>query len=274
MNVLNKTIYILWRLYAILFKKFTIEIHLADHCNLNCKGCNHYSPIAPISFPNLNLLESGIIELKRIKLQLKSIRLLGGEPLLNPAITHVIKLIRKNLPLVKIEVFTNGILLPRIEEKIPDFWEICRSNNVDIVITKYPIQLNYNKIKEYSLSKKVNTKIFTDRSQGKTFFKCKLSQEGKESRWNYYQCMNNACLQLKDNRIYPCSTAAYIDFINKKFSKDFKLEKNDFIEIDSHISSLKIRKFLINKKPFCKYCVFPREKIYWTISKKELSEWI
>ena len=24
-----------------------IEIHLTDHCNLNCIGCSHYSPLAP-----------------------------------------------------------------------------------------------------------------------------------------------------------------------------------------------------------------------------------
>ncbi|MDR0605410.1 MAG: hypothetical protein LBG80_14010 [Bacteroidales bacterium] len=24
-----------------------VETHLADHCNLACKGCSHYSPIAP-----------------------------------------------------------------------------------------------------------------------------------------------------------------------------------------------------------------------------------
>ena len=23
-----------------------IDIHLTDHCNLNCKGCTHFSPLA------------------------------------------------------------------------------------------------------------------------------------------------------------------------------------------------------------------------------------
>lgn len=266
--------YILWRIYAILIKKFTIEIHLADHCNLNCKACNHYSPIAPISFPDMILLKNSLKNLSKIKSSIGSIRLLGGEPLLNKDITKIIKLVRSYFPSLKLEVFTNGILLPKIEMDIPEFWEICKLNNVGIVITKYPINLDYNKVKELCLSKKVNAKIFSDRSIGKTFFKCQLNPKGRESKLNYYQCMNNSCLQLKNNKIYSCSTAAYINFLNNKFSQKFKLKDNDFIEINSQISSLKLRKFLIKTKPFCKYCIFPREKISWSISKLELNEWV
>ena len=27
-------------------RKMSFEIHLAEHCNLNCKGCDNYSPVA------------------------------------------------------------------------------------------------------------------------------------------------------------------------------------------------------------------------------------
>lgn len=27
-----------------------VEFHLADHCNLNCRGCGHFSPIADETF--------------------------------------------------------------------------------------------------------------------------------------------------------------------------------------------------------------------------------
>lgn len=24
------------------------EVHLCDHCNLNCRGCDNFSPVAPV----------------------------------------------------------------------------------------------------------------------------------------------------------------------------------------------------------------------------------
>lgn len=27
-----------------------IEMHLVDHCNLNCRSCSHYSPVSPERF--------------------------------------------------------------------------------------------------------------------------------------------------------------------------------------------------------------------------------
>ena len=32
--------------YKSIYEGNILEIHLVDHCNLNCGGCNHFSPIA------------------------------------------------------------------------------------------------------------------------------------------------------------------------------------------------------------------------------------
>ena len=28
------------------FDGYELEIHVVDHCNLNCAGCNHFTPLA------------------------------------------------------------------------------------------------------------------------------------------------------------------------------------------------------------------------------------
>ena len=34
-----------------------LQIHLTEHCNLNCKSCAHFSPIAKEHFVDINILE-------------------------------------------------------------------------------------------------------------------------------------------------------------------------------------------------------------------------
>lgn len=62
-----------------------IEFHLADHCNLNCKGCTHFSNL--VKEPVLADYEQFRQDLRRLSglfSNIYEIFLLGGEPLLNP----------------------------------------------------------------------------------------------------------------------------------------------------------------------------------------------
>ena len=69
-------------------KRFNFEVHLIDSCNLNCKGCVHFAPLAkPSSFYPLEEFEK---EIKRLSELFGGrfgwIHIMGGEPLLNPNI--------------------------------------------------------------------------------------------------------------------------------------------------------------------------------------------
>jgi hypothetical protein len=60
-----------------------------DHCNLNCKGCTAFSPVAEEKFMDVNMFERDcerLAELTGGKIEL--IDLLGGEPLLHPKINE------------------------------------------------------------------------------------------------------------------------------------------------------------------------------------------
>ena len=121
----------------------SFEVALAEHCNLNCVGCNHFSPLAPPSFPNL---EEFTRDFKRMSHlfgdRTQQVKLLGGEPLLNPDINRYLRVARECFPQSEIMIITNGLLLPKMGDP---FWETCKEGRIVIAPTKYPINFDYKK---------------------------------------------------------------------------------------------------------------------------------
>ena len=91
-----------------------LEYHVADHCNLNCKYCTHYSPL--VQEPVFTDLEKFKLDLQLLKERIDDIgviRILGGEPLLNPQLSEFITYTRRLYPKAVITVVTNGLLIER-----------------------------------------------------------------------------------------------------------------------------------------------------------------
>ena len=120
--------------------KLHFEVHLVEHCNLNCKGCAHFAPLAKEEYLDIVKYRHDILRLAELtNNDMAYIKLLGGEPLLHPKIEEIFDLTRsvfKNTPIILI---TNGINLPDMREK---FWDSCRKNRIIVEITKYPIDID------------------------------------------------------------------------------------------------------------------------------------
>jgi hypothetical protein len=127
-----------------ILKMLRFEVHLCDHCNLNCKGCGHFSPIAKKHFVDINVLERDFKRLSELAdRKCETIDLMGGEPLLHPKIIEIFDIARKYFD-TPIHLVTNGILLA----KQPDeFWQGCRENHIIILVSVYPIKIDMDKIK-------------------------------------------------------------------------------------------------------------------------------
>ena len=95
------------------------ELNVVHHCNLSCRACTHLSPVAArhVVDPN-KVLEDFSILAKYYRPE--RIRLLGGEPLLHPALLEVIYAVRRSGVSDRIRVVTNGLLLPRMSDV---FWQ-------------------------------------------------------------------------------------------------------------------------------------------------------
>ena len=61
-----------------IFKKIPVEIHIVEHCNLNCKGCAHFSSIAKESYLDIESFEESCKKLSKIKKHIYTFKILGG----------------------------------------------------------------------------------------------------------------------------------------------------------------------------------------------------
>lgn len=265
-----------WWIFRMLFRPCNLEIHLADHCNLNCAGCSHYSPLAEPTFCDVAELKESLSKLSAYAKAFRTIRLLGGEPLLNPKVSEIVGMIREYFPHNEIELVTNGLLLMRSHSDNIDeaFWECCRTNNIVIGATVYPTGCDYDALKRMCKDNGVQFHIYGDRTVQSGFEVYALNPDRKGCRLNYYRCHEMDFLQLVGGRIYSCPQCAYVGALNKALGYDFKHRKGDYIEVDDIKCRFSLRLFRLRAKPFCKYCVFPRRKVDWRPSKRSASEWV
>jgi len=89
-----------------------LEFHIADHCNMKCKGCIQFSNM--IDTPAFSKYEDIINDIRRLKEifgGIDWIKILGGEPLLNKEVGRYVKGIRELCPEALLEISTNGVLI-------------------------------------------------------------------------------------------------------------------------------------------------------------------
>lgn len=97
----------------------SLEYSVSYHCNLKCAGCSHLSPFSNRLFPSLESFSKDLNQLAKI-MHTRVLRLLGGEPMLNPEINEFIKTARASGIADKIMVTTNGTLIHKMND---EFWK-------------------------------------------------------------------------------------------------------------------------------------------------------
>lgn len=106
----------------------TCEVNIVEHCNLRCRSCTHLSPVLPKHFVDPGDLSSDLTTLAR-SYHATVLKILGGEPLLHPNLLDVIMAARESQVAEKIEIWTNGLLLPRMERRV---WEAVDSVRISL----------------------------------------------------------------------------------------------------------------------------------------------
>lgn len=255
------------------------EVHLAEHCNLNCKGCDHFSPIAEPKFADINVFERDFKRMSELfGDSVKSINLLGGEPLLNPRITEYIAIARecfRNVQKTEIRVVTNGILLKTMPEY---FWHQCQKYSIKVCITKYPIGLKYDELFDIGTKNNVTVEFYDPTDGEKELYRVPLKLEGNmDPKRNYYKCPSaNVCCFLKNGRLYTCTLVPNIEHFNKYFGTNLPVSEEDSIDIYSAKSKEEIFYFLSKPINFCRFCDTESKEygIKWTQSCKDIKEWL
>lgn len=249
------------------------EVQLVEHCNLNCKYCSHFSPLAKKQFLDVNQYEKDCKRLSELfNKEANFIRLMGGEPLLHPNISEFCIITRKYFPNAIIDIDTNGLLILSMEEP---FWTTLRQNNINLTATKYPLNIDFEKVKEKCKEHHVNFRFFSEQPVAE-FKHLPLDIEGRQQpEKNFYKCyLANSCHTLKNGRLYTCSTVPHIQHFINHFNCDLHLTEDEGIDIYKAKSKKEILEFLAKPIPFCRYCNIDNRKMKkWEVSQRKIEEW-
>lgn len=249
---------------------------MAEHCNLNCAGCSHFSPVAKPEFVDVEEFRRDFERLGEIfSHECDTISLLGGEPLLHPELNTLLQTARANFTKGRIMLVTNGILLM---SKGEDFWRTCHDNNIVISITYYPIKLDHEGI--FRMAKKYGVELEMRSDEEKVLFrKDPIDLTGSHDiRENFALCLKGGnCNTLKHGRFYNCSFTPHIHHFNEAFGENVIISEQDYLDIYSpDITADKILDWMCKPVPACRYCKIKEvnDHITWHVSKREESEWV
>ena len=241
-----------------------LEIHICDHCNLNCKSCSHFSNIADEWYADVEQYENDLIELSK-KIMFREIKILGGETLLHSRVQEFVSIARKHYPKSKIILITNGILLPKFENNRV-FWSVLRNAKAELWISVYPPFKN--KAIEWAGIVRRNHVFLKMLSQN--YFWRNMNRAGNSDANSMYRiCEGSFCRQLREGRLYICPQALYLTYYNKYFNE--KLPSDPGIDIYNSTTK-EIIEYITSSKTICSYCT-DYQKSPWEQSSRLIDEW-
>ena len=254
-----------------------IQIHMAEHCNLNCKGCNAFAPLIEECFVDIDEIKRDITRFSELSGGVVgSLTISGGEPLLNPNLTEILSYARRCFPKQSILIITNGLLLGNVGE---DFWEACKTNDVSISFTCYPTNQNEKNITKLASAHSVRFTYQDDTDiREKTMSFTPLDPNGGQNVADSYRfCfMSNYNFIIENGNIYTCPVIAHIEHFNKYFNQNFRTTEKDYLNLYKVNDIDEILDFFCKPMPFCRYCN-QRSRVSgvrWEQSKKDISEWM
>lgn len=248
-----------------------LEINLIDNCNLNCVGCTHFSSIYEEKsiIPYSQFVE----ELKQIRKigKFVRLRLLGGEPLLVPTLGQYIRVARELFPEADIEIVTNGLLIPKLNEELLEEIKACK---ISMVITPYrPTMQLMEKIRQIFNLHEVwwnfDGELVTEFSRQ---FTLDNNHNGHEAS---KKCISSGCLFLRNGKIYKCPIAGLANDFARFYHIAPVPETGIDIYDDPQMVYEKLKDCAKNPTAICNYCSEEMERIPWTVGRNIcLDDWL
>jgi hypothetical protein len=251
-------------------------LNILDHCNLRCRGCDHFSAIAPRRFVSLDDITRDLARMSELfGGDVARIGVMGGEPLLHPQLRQILTEARRRFPAALIQLATNGVLLP---DQDGAFWDLCRRERIVIVMTKYPIELDHDAIRQSAGAHGVTLEYRDETdAEEKQLYRIPLDMSGaQDPAESFSDCFHaNNCALLMEGRMYTCTVAPNIGVFNRRFGADLQLADEDSLDIHRAGTKEEVLQFLCTPKPFCRYCNVRARSFGhpWERSKGDISEW-
>jgi len=249
-----------------------MEAEIAEFCNLNCKGCADFSNLAKEKkFYTIQEYKKDLTRLSELFSSVEKIRLLGGEPFLNPDLPRYVEITKSIFPDTDLRIVTNGLLIEKIPEET---LKTIGSHNCIIDISNYPpTRKKLPVIKE--ILKKHNIKYDVGFPMN-LFFKTILEKPNENPQQAFNNCIFSRCHMMGHGRISPCSYSHCIGRLNEAFNLDYP--ESDTLDLYSDITGEEIIKIFSHPHEFCKYCSTGMIPYIWhsgcTRGKAKAEDWI
>lgn len=238
-----------------------LETHVCDHCNLNCKACNNFSPfVKEPSYADIDQFERDLKRLTELFTGIGRFFLLGGEPLLAPALCcEMIRCYRKYFPTNELRVLTNATLILSMKD---EFWDCVRENDVIIHISLYPpVKERIDEIRERLESEKVRYIVF---KEVETFAKHWTAYPFEDEKFNNERCGSAGCHYLRNGEISKCPDAMLVDFMVDGNAGLKSLGLNDRENLVQVNNAWELIEKIDNPIDLCNKCTYKRLKpIKW-----------
>ena len=270
------------------------DIAMSSHCNLNCMGCDTYSPLSKVEFVTYDQLINDLKHLKKINdnTDKMGFGFKGGEPLLNPEFEKIFQKVVEMFPKGQKTIVTNGLLLNSKDES---FWKMLKDANATLHVSKYPININRDRYENFAKKYNItinydvlnsdrmfdlNTKQVIDnnyKQRGFAWGKNILDLSGSEDPMK--KCPDRGIVVYSRGNFYACYVHAFINAFIEYFNVDIQIKENESLKVSQIKSIDEFFKFIEAPKDLCRYCkqchntCFGEKELEWNFSKKEITEW-
>lgn len=248
-----------------------IEMHVTDHCNLNCKGCSHFSSVSPDRFADAAEVQRDFARLAELFADIHIIRLMGGEPLLHPRLTEIIVSARRAFPKAQVMLVTNGLLLTRQPDSL---WESLAAERVDISISAYPVRIDRDAIQarceRHSIACSYTEPV-------REFTRIPLVPEGDRVPAEMFEMCRRMydCPFLYRGAVYPCAKIAMSWVLAEEFGCEFPVDDSDRLPIRDARDGYEVLEFLARPVRWCRFCAYDQCSDYeWATTAKDVGEWV
>lgn len=233
------------------------ELHVVEHCNLRCTACCNMSPYLPEKTLSVAQVEAMCRTMAQ-HLEVDVFKIMGGEPLLHPQITEVIRAIRGTGISRIVRLFTNGLLLHSMGE---EFWaaldELTISNYASAPVK--PALLAEIQAKARAHDVVLNVKPVAAFSE--VMNDARIDGEA-ELRQVYESCwLRHRCMVVRNEKFYMCTRAAYAGEFHARLlhgahPDDLAAALGDGVPLDTPDLGAALLEYLNREEPLvsCRFC--------------------
>lgn len=248
-----------------------LETHVADTCNLKCRGCMHFSNIAVHpNYPDIREFDQDFRRLSELFNNIFIIRLMGGEPLLNRDLGSCIKIVRRYFPAAELRIVTNGLLIPQQPDEL---WEVMRECHASMDISPYPPTMKI--IGE--LTSKLDAEHIpygTIAEELREFRKSLTLTPSHDPETAVRLCQSSHCHFLRNGKVAKCPLPLLIRDFNNAYG--YRIPSEDIYDIYEEQSGAGLREKLERYADMCNYCPDKAAFIPWQRTEQNacVEDWI